>query len=113
MAATPNTPIQLSHTSATLWAPADWPAGNATDGNSVPNSTSTLVGLNNSGASTRTVNVRVTRQVDGLSLASTARQYSLAAGEVKLVGLGSIADYGQTVLFTPSHAEVKIQSFAL
>lgn len=114
MAPTPITPTVLAHTSATLWDPAAWPAGNATDGNTIPNSEGrTMVALNNSGASSRTVNVRVSRQVDGLSLAATARQHTLAAGEVKTFKLGPIADYGSTVLVTPSHAEVKIAAFQL
>lgn len=114
MAATPLTPTVLSHTTAAEWDPAEWPAGNAVDGNLVPNSEGrTIVALNNSGASTRTVNVRVSKTVDGLSLAASARQYSLAAGEVRVVKLGSIADYGSQVLFTPAHAEVKIAAFSL
>lgn len=114
MAPTPVTPTTLSHTSAVVWDPAAWPAGNAVDGNTVPNSEGrTLVGLNNSGASSRTVNVRVTKTVDGLSLAATARQFTLATGEVRVVKLGPIADYGSTVLLTPSHAEVKLAAFSL
>lgn len=114
MAPTPLTPIQLSHTTAADWDPAEWPAGNAVDGNTIPNSEGrTVVGLHNSGASSRTVNVRVTRQVDGLSLATTARQFTLAAGDIKTFKLGPIADYGSTVLVTPSHLEVKIGTLAL
>lgn len=114
MAATPLTPVTLTHTAATLLDAANWSAGNAVDGNLIPNSGSnTFVGLNNSGASSRTVNVRVSRTVDGLSLAATARQYTLAAGEIRVVKLGPIGDYGSQVLFTPSHAEVKIRAYQL
>lgn len=114
MAPTAVVPTTLSHTVETVWDPAAWPAGNAVDGNTIPNSEgSTFIGLNNSGASSRTVNVRVTRTVDGLSLAATARQFTIAAGVVKIVKLGPIADYSSTVLVTPSHAEVKIAAFAL
>lgn len=114
MAPTAITPTTLTHTTAVLWDPSTWPAGNATDGNTIPNSEGrTVLALNNSGVTTRVVNVQVTRTVDGLSLASTARQYSLTSGQVKIVKLGPIADYGSTVLVTPAHAEVKIAAFAL
>ena len=84
------------------------------DGNLIPNSGgSTFVGLNNSGASSRTVNVKVSRTVDGLELSATARQFTLAAGDVKVFKLGPIGDYGTNVLVTPSHAEVKIAAFTL
>lgn len=114
MAPTPLTVTSLTHTTATLWDPAAFSAGNATDGNTIPNSEGrTLLAMNNSGASSRTVNVRVTKTVDGLSLAATARQYTLAAGEVRVVKLGPISDYGTEVLVTPSHAEVKFKAFSL
>lgn len=114
MAPTALTPVVLSHTSATLLDASNWSAGNAVDGNTIPNSEgSTFVGLNNSGASSRTVNVLVAKTVDGLSLGATARQYTLAAGEIRVVKLGSISDYGSQVLFTPSHAEVKIRAYQL
>lgn len=114
MAPTPLTPVALNHTTPTLLDASNWSAGNAVDGNTVANAGgTTLLGLNNSGASSRTVNVRITKTVDGLSLASTARQYTLAAGEIRLVKLGPIADYGTSVLFTPSHAEVKMRAYQL
>lgn len=113
MAPTPLTSVALSHTSATLLDASNWSAGNATDGNLIDNNGSTFVGLNNSGASSRTVNVRVTKTVDGLSISATARQYTLAAGEIRLVKLGPVSDYSSSVLFTPSHAEVKIRAYTL
>lgn len=114
MAPTPITPTTLNHTTDVVWDPSAWPAGNTVDGNTIANSEGrTILALNNSGASSRTVNVRVTRTVDGLSLPATARQFTLAAGVVKIVKLGPIADYSSTVLVTPSHAEVKIAAFAL
>lgn len=113
MAATPLTSVVLTHTSATLLDASNWSAGNAVDGNTIVNDGSTFVGLNNSGASSRTVNVRVTRQVDGLSIAATARQYTLAAGEIRIVKLGPVPDYSGSVLFTPSHAEVKIRAYTI
>ena len=112
MAPTALTPVALTHTSATLLDASNWSAGNAVDGNLIPNTDGrTVLGLNNSGASSRTVNVRITKTVDGLSLAATARQYTLAAGEIRLVKLGPVSDYGSSVLVTPSHAEVKMRAY--
>lgn len=114
MAPTALTPVTLVHTSATLLDASNWSAANAVDGNTIPNSGgSTLVGVNNSGASSRTVNVKVSRTVDGLELAATARQFTLAAGDIRFFKLGPINDYGSTVLVTASHAEVKIRAYQL
>lgn len=114
MAPTPVSPTVLTHTAALEWDPEAWVDGDDAEGNLVPNSDGrTFVGLYNSSVSAQTVSARVTRTVDGLSLASDARQYSLAAGELRVVKLGPIGDYGSQVLLTPSDSDVKIAAFQL
>lgn len=111
MPATPLTVTQLTHTTSVVVDPSAWTAGNATDGNTVANGGSTIVGMNNSGASSRTVSVAVSQTVDGQTV--TPRQFTIAAGVVRYVKLGPVSVYGSTVLLTPSHAEVKLAAFAL
>lgn len=111
MPATPLTVTQLTHTTAVTVDPSAWPAGNAVDGNTVANGGYTLLGMNNSGASSRTVTVAVSQTVDDLPV--TSRSHTIAAGAVRYVKLGPVSVYGSTVLVTPSHAEVKLAAFAL
>lgn len=111
MAATPLTVTTLTHTTSVVVDPSAWPAGNATDGNTVPNGGSTWLGMNNSGASSRTVTVAISQTVDGQAV--TARTHTIAAGVVRYVKLGPPAIYGSTTLVTPSHVEMKLAAFAL
>jgi hypothetical protein len=111
MAVTPLTPTQLSHTAAVDWPADPGVAANAVDGNSVPNGGNTLLVMNNSGAVSRTVTVAVAKLVDGLAV--EGREFTLAAGEVKVAKLGSVDVYGSTTLVTASHAEVLLAAFAL
>lgn len=111
MAPTPITPVSLSnHKSSVVVDPSAWSAGNATDGNTVPNGGATILGMNNSGASSRTVTVALST-VDGQAV--TAVTHTIAAGVVRYVKLGNPTYYGNPTLVTPSHVEVKLQAFTL
>ena len=110
MAATQMTLTDLSnHTTSTVVDPSAWSAGNATDGNLFPNGGTTLIGMNNSGGSSRTVSIAYANTVDGQTV--PARSYTIAAGVVRYVPLGSVALFGTNTLVTPSHAEVKLGGY--
>jgi hypothetical protein len=110
MAPTAITPVSLTNykTSVVVDHTA-WPAGNATDGNTVVNGGSTLIGMFNSGASSRTVVLKLS-DVDG-NTTTGGVTYTIAAGVIRYVPLGPSRYYGDPALLTPSHAEVKMQAF--
>ena len=114
MAVVALTPVSLAnHKSATLVAPGSWTAANTPDGNSIPNGGSTILGMNNSGASSRTVVVTIPASAATDSQAVTGVTHTLAAGEVKYVKLGNPGVYGNPTLVTASHAEVLLKAFTL
>jgi len=114
MAVVALTPVSLAnHKSATLVAPASWTAANLPDGNTIPNGGATILGMNNSGATSRTVVVTIPASAATDSQAVTGVTHTLAAGEVKYVKLGPPTIYGSTTLVTASHAEVLLKAFTI
>lgn len=109
--ATALTPTSLSPTALTaIGTPA---AGDPT-GNTIPNSGGkTLLYIENSGSTSRTFGVNVSRTVQGQAV--TAFSFTVAAGPATkyLYVLGPAGDFGQTVTVTPSHAEVLVKAFNL
>lgn len=86
-------------------------AGDVT-GNTITNSGGhTLLYIENTGATARTLGVSFGRTVDGQAV--TAWSFAIAASTKYLLKLGSVADYGSTVTITPSHAEVAVKVFEL
>lgn len=114
MAPTAITAVSLSnHKSSVVVDPATWPAGNATDGNTCANGGETILGMNNSGASSRTVVVTIPASSATDSQAVTGVTHTIAAGVVRYVKLGPPGIYGAVTLVTPSHIEMKLQTFTL
>jgi hypothetical protein len=110
MAVTPLTPVSLAnYRVSTVVDPEAWSAGNAVDGNTIPNGGTTLVGMYNDGVTERTVVQRVAN-VDG-NTTTGGITYTLAAGTVEYTVLGPSRYYGDPVLLVPSHADVKIRAF--
>ena len=114
MATVALTPVSwANHKSATLVTPGSWTAANTPDGNTIPNGGATILGMNNSGASSRTVAVTIPASAATDSQTVTALSFTLAAGEVKYVKLGPPTVYGNPTLVTASHAEVLLKAFTL
>lgn len=106
--ATALTPVSLSH--KTLSALGTPPAADVT-GNTVPNGGKTFLYVENSGVTSRTIDVAFGRTVDGQSV--TARQFTVAGSFKGFLPIGPVADYGSTVTVTASHAEVLVKAFQL
>ena len=106
MARTALTATQASRAGTTLPAAT---AGDATNGNSVQNDGRViLIAKNTNGASTaRTITFQTVRSVDGLT--NPTRQESIPAGETQVFGPFPPTDYGTTLAFDVSNAEVTIQ----
>lgn len=114
MAATALSPVSLAnHKTSTVVDPSGWTAANATDGNTIPNGGATILGMNNSGASSRTVTVTIPASAATDSQAVTALTHTIAAGVVRYVKLGPPGVYGDPTLVTASHAEVLLKAFTL
>ncbi len=77
MPATALTATTLTHTTATTVAASPGAAADAVNGNSFPNGGNSILVMNNTGASTYTVNITITSTVDGQTVAS--RQHSIVA----------------------------------
>ena len=101
------TAIQASRAGTTLPAAT---AGDATNGNQIANDGRViLIVKNTNGASTaRTITFQTSHSVDGLT--NPTRQESVAAGETQVFGPFSPNDYGSTLAFDVSNAEVTIQA---
>jgi hypothetical protein len=84
-------------------------AGDATNGNSVANDGRIiLIAKNTNGASTaRTLTFQTARAVVD-NLTKPTRQESIPAGETQVFGPFPVADYGTTLAFDVSNAEVTI-----
>lgn len=107
MARTSINATQATRAGTTLPAAA---AGDAVNGNSIANDGRTvLIVKNTNGASTaRTITFQTSRTVDGLT--NPTRQESIPAGETQVIGPFPPTDYGTTLAFDVSNAEVTIQA---
>ena len=98
-------PVTLADRSGvTLPAPVP---GDAANFNSVVNSGSTLLIVKNVGATPHTLTVHLDRTVDGF--AAAPRTKTLAAGETRIFGPYSVADYGPILHVDVDNAELTIQ----
>lgn len=111
MAATAHTATTLGHTTAATFPTSPGAAANATDGDTFPNGGSSILVMNNTDASSHTVEVALSATVDGLAV--TPRSFTVPASTVQLVKLGSVADYGSTVKVTADSNLVKLAVYAL
>lgn len=107
MARTSLTAVQASRAGTTLPAAT---AGDVVNGNSVANDGRVvLVVKNTNGAATaRTITFQTARSVDGLT--APTRQESIPAGETQVFGPFDPNDYGTTLNFDASNAEVTISA---
>jgi hypothetical protein len=106
MAATAIARTQLSH------VPTADPAGvamDATNGNIVPNSGSTMFRLNNTGGSTYTVTFAPSVVVEDFTITHAA--YSVAAGAVVFLGKHDVQNFGANILITAQNVAVKLTAF--
>jgi hypothetical protein len=100
--ATALTPVSLSPTSLTA---IGTPTAGDTTGNTIPNSGGkTVIYIENTGATPRTLGVSISRTVQGQAV--SAFSFAVAANAKYLYVLGPAGDFGQTVTVTPSHADV-------
>lgn len=85
-------------------------AGDATNGNAIANDGRVvLIAKNTNGASTaRTITFQTARTIDGLT--NPTRQESIPAGETQVLGPFPPTDYGTTLNFDVSNAEVTLQA---
>lgn len=106
MARTALTATQASRAGTTLPAAT---AGDATNGNSVQNDGRViLIAKNTNGTSTaRTITFQTSRSVVD-DLTKPTRQESIAAGETQVFGPFPPTDYGTTLAFDVSNAEITI-----
>jgi hypothetical protein len=109
--ATALSPVGVNHKALTaIGTPA---AGDVT-GNTVPNSGGkTLLYVENSGSTSRTLGVAFGRTVDDRTIAAWSFTVAAGPGTDYLYQLGPVSDYGSVVTVTPSHAEVLIKAFNL
>lgn len=81
-------------------------AGDATNDHSITNTGRTIIIINNSGVSPRTVSLDIPRTVQGQAVASVTRV--LAAGERWVFGSLNTTDFGQLLHLNVDHADLKI-----
>jgi hypothetical protein len=81
-------------------------AGDVTNGNSVTNDGRVVLIVKNTGASSRTITFQTARTVDGLT--APTRVETIPAGETQVFGPFSPNDYGDTLAFDVSNAELTI-----
>lgn len=82
-------------------------AGDAINGNAVQNDGRTVLIVNNTGASSRTITFHTTVKVDGLT--GPVRSESIPAGETQVFGPFPPNDYGTTLGFNVDNAELTVQ----
>lgn len=106
--ATALTPVRLSRSALTALAV---PAAGNVAGNIFPNGGATFLHVKNTGATPRTLEVKLARTVDGQAV--TSRSIPVAANAEGFYLVGAPADYGQVVTVVPSHADVAITVYQL
>lgn len=83
-------------------------AGDVVNGNSVANDGRTVLIVNNTGATSRTITFQTTVSVDGLT--APVRSETIPAGETQVFGPFSPNDYGNPLGFNVDNAEVTVQA---
>jgi hypothetical protein len=81
-------------------------AGDAVNGNSVPNDGRVILIVKNTGASSRTITFHTARTIDGLT--APTRVETIPAGETQIFGPFDANDYGTTLAFNVDNAELTI-----
>ncbi len=81
-------------------------SGDATNDHTVINTGRTIIIINNSGASSRTVQLEIDRKVQGETVPPKVRV--LAAGERWVFGGLPLADFGSLLRLNVDHADLKI-----
>lgn len=81
-------------------------AGDATNDHTVANTGRTIIILNNSGASPRTVQIEIDRTVQGQTPAPLERV--IAAGARYVYGNLPVADFGRLLRVNVDHADLKV-----
>lgn len=92
-------------------APTTPTPGDATNGHTMSNDGKSFLLVDNSGVASRTLTVAFSRTVDGQAVAS--RVYTLASGVDRYIGPFPQSDYGTTLSFTVSHAELLLSAYRL
>lgn len=102
----------LTHTTAvSLPATASLGAVGDLAGDTVPNGGSTVLFMNNTGASPYTVTVATTSTVDGLAVAD--RVFTVPANTVQIVKLGPTSVYGTSTSLTVQNVAVRLLAFTV
>lgn len=83
-------------------------AGDVTNGNAVANDGRTVLIVNNTGASSRTITFQTTVSVDGLT--APVRSEAIPAGETQVFGPFSPNNYGSPLGFNVDNAELTVQA---
>lgn len=111
MAVVARTATTVTHKTAVTVPASPGTAANTPDGDTFPNGGNSILVMNNTGASSRTVDVYTTSSVDGLPVQT--RQFTVAAGVIQYVKLGPPGLYGTVTKVIASHSEVKLAVYAL
>jgi hypothetical protein len=98
-------PVQATRSGTVLPAAT---AGDTVNGNATPNDGRVILIVTNTGASSRTITFQTVRSVDGLT--NPTRQESIPAGETQVFGPFDPNDYGSTLAYDVSDAEVTVQA---
>lgn len=81
-------------------------AGDVTNGNSIPNDGSTGLVVTNTGATSHTLTVAITKKVDGQGV--TAKTWTLTAGAVLGIGPFPVDEYSAKLQVNADNAELTI-----
>jgi hypothetical protein len=111
MPRTPLTPTALSGASAPASVIAD-PAGSAADavnGNSVPNTGSTILRVKNNDSASHTLTLITPGTVDGLAIGDDPRV--IPANSVQWIARLPVAVYGSTLQMTADSAQLSVTAF--
>ncbi|MEU7149198.1 hypothetical protein AB0B15_14350 [Streptomyces sp. NPDC045456] len=103
MARTVIAPTQATRAGTVLPAAT---AGDATNGHSVPNDARVILIVKNTGASSRNITFLTARTIDGLT--APTRVEAIPAGETQIFGPFDPNDYGSSLAFDVTHAELTI-----
>lgn len=111
MAVVARSATTIGHTAAVAVVASPGLAANLPDGDSFPNGGSTVLVMNNTGASAYYVDVFQSAGQDGLP--AQARRFTIPATTIHEVKLGPPSVYGATTLVKAENVAVKLSAKAL
>lgn len=85
--------------------------GDATNGHAVENGESMGLVVTNTGATSHSLTINLSRTVDGQAV--SPRVIPIAAGETRAFGPFSPADYGTSLLVDVDHAELTLRAYRM